>query len=62
MTALWKAAETSGQAPVPGEKKSAMENPLAQPKPETSKIGLLQLVHGGKEVDLVSFGPYPWNI
>lgn len=61
MTALWKAAGTGGQAPVPG-KKTAVENPLAQPKPQTAKNELLQLAHGAKEVDFVSFGPYPWNI
>lgn len=58
MTALWKTAETGGQAPGPG-KKTAVENPLAQPKPQTAKNELLQLAHGGKEVDLVSFGPHP---
>lgn len=43
-------------------KKTAKENPLAQPKPQTAKNGQLQLAHEGKEIDLVSFGPHPWNL
>lgn len=62
MTALWKTAETGGQAPVPGEKNTAKESPLAQPKPQTDKNGQLQLAHEEKEVGLVSFGPHPWNL
>lgn len=43
-------------------KKPAVETPPAEPKPQTAKNELLQLAHGGKEVDLVSFSSQPGHI
>lgn len=60
-TDLQKTVEASVQAPVPG-KKTMVETPPAQAKLQTAKNELLQLAHGGKEVDLVSFSSHLGHI